>query len=127
MERGCPLETMRCLVAALAVAAAAAQEGEDHRSLCRGECKVIHTRVSSQKPCASVTRALPADERSAASNACLGAFNRGVTDDCETSCLTKSLGAEANELSPLKAAFDRAGRPPGGNQTARCLQDAFSL
>ena len=86
------------LLPALARAAshdmAAAVVREDPDAECRADCKTVHRRLHAQTLCAKRTRTLAAQKRSEASNSCLAAFNRGVTDECFDSFVAAANGAE---------------------------------
>ena len=73
---------------------AAAVVREDPDAECRADCKTVHRRLHAQTLCAKRTRTLAAQKRSEASNSCLAAFNRGVTDECFDSCVAAANGAE---------------------------------
>lgn len=90
---------------------AAAFVKEDPNAECRADCKKVHRRLHAQTLCAKRTRNLQAQKRSEASNSCLVAFNRGVTDECFDSCVAAANGAEWHPGAAPRDAFDQRGRP----------------
>ena len=103
------------LLPALARAAshdmAAAVVREDPDAECRADCKTVHRRLHAQTLCAKRTRTLAAQKRSEASNSCLAAFNRGVTDECFDSCVAAANGAEWHPGARPRDVYDQRGRP----------------
>ena len=71
----------------------------------------MHRRLHAQTLCAKRTRTLAAQKRSEASNSCLAAFNRGVTDECFDSCVAAANGAEWHPGARPRDVYDQRGRP----------------
>ena len=90
---------------------AAAVVREDPDAECRADCKTVHRRLHAQTLCAKRTRTLAAQKRSEASNSCLAAFNRGVTDECFDSCVAAANGAEWHPGARPRDVYDQRGRP----------------
>jgi len=95
-------------VAALAALAAASKHSD-----CRSECKRVHRYLTAASACGKLGRTLAHEDRSAAGNDCVAAFNRGVTDECEKSCVAAATSGK-EPAPPLARVFDAMGRPCTG-------------
>ena len=108
---------------------AAAFVKEDPNAECRADCKKVHRRLHAQTLCAKRTRNLQATKRSEASNSCLAAFNRGVTDECFDSCVAAANGASGVDhlwRRRLQAAIDETERAASLEDALRPLVARFA-
>ena len=105
----------RLFVVVTACAAVASAGGAASLSAARGDCKVeckqVHRQLSPDT-CRKLGRTVAREARAAASNACLAAFNRGLQDECEETCLAKFGGRGGGHPGPaLDRVYDAMGRP----------------
>ena len=97
------------VVAACAAAAAPDASLSEVRSDCRKECKEVHRQLTPGK-CRKLGRSLAREARAEASSACLAAFNRGLSDECEETCVASARGG-AHPGPAVDRVYDAMGRP----------------
>ena len=96
------------VVAACAAAAAPDASLSEVRSDCRKECKEVHRQLTPGK-CRKLGRSLAREARAEASSACLAAFNRGLSDECEETCVASARGGADRRLLADHPSFGSCG------------------